>query len=73
MDLIDRANDAAEMLLADAIERQALRAARTELLAYGACYYCSERVDGQRLFCNQEHAREWQRERDQRRRNGDPS
>lgn len=73
MDLIDRANDAADMLLADAIERQQLRAARSGLLPCGACHYCSEPVDGQKLFCDQAHGLEWQRERDQRRRNGDPS
>ena len=71
MDLIDRANDAADTLLAAAIERQSLKAAQAALLPCGACYYCGDDVQGQKLFCDLEHGREWQREQDAYRRNGD--
>lgn len=70
MDTIDRAQSAAETLLADALAAQSRRAARMQLTPCGACHYCGEDVPSGRLFCDSECGWAWEEEQAQRRRMG---
>lgn len=50
MDTIDNAQSTADIFLNAAIENA--RPKGRALLPKGECYYCEEKVDGQRLFCD---------------------
>lgn len=72
MDVIDRANDAADLILQDAIERRQREAqCAPSLLACGHCYGCNEPVPQGLQFCDSFCRDDWQRVQDARRRNGD--
>lgn len=67
-DEIDRANDQAELFLAQAIRHN--KAARVRLLPTGECLFCREPVKDARLFCDAECRDDHDRLTEARRRNG---
>ncbi len=72
MDLIDRANDAADMLLQDAIERRQLAAQKApSIIACGHCHNCTAPVAQGLQFCDSFCRDDWQRVQNARRRNGE--
>jgi len=68
-DQIDRANELADREREAAIETARRSVAQTPAPT-GRCFYCDEIVDDERRWCSVECARDWEREAEARKRNG---
>ena len=68
MDVIDRASQEEENILKANIA--AAKRKTFHLEPDGTCQFCSEKVEGAKLFCNQDCSTDYEREQSQLRRSG---
>lgn len=61
MDDADRAENRVQEILDDAMGKVRRYLQRREIEPCGACHYCNDYVSGQRLFCSEECAEDYEK------------